>query len=202
MRLFPLIIGGYLLGSIPTAYLVGRAHGGIDIREHGTKNMGASNTHMVLGVFNGALVLIIDVAKGTAAVFLGRWLTPDVLWAPYAAGTLAVIGHIYPVFAGFRGGKGAATIAGFALGIHYLLGLGVLGIFSVVGFIINSLAVSSMLGFAFFPIVVLVGAAPWPAVAWTIVAAGLCIYRHWPNLQKFLRGEEIPFRSGLMRKHD
>lgn len=200
LLLITALLLGYLAGSFPTAYIVGKVRSGIDIRDHGTKNMGASNVHLVFGIVYGAAVMVIDTAKGLIAVLIGRWLVPDVAWVPYAAGTMAVFGHVFPIFAGFRGGKGAATIAGVALGIHFLLGLGVLAVYGVIGFIVNTLAISSMLGFLLIPVVVFLSSAPWPAVLWSAAASALCIYRHWPNLQRYRRGEEIRFRDGLLRK--
>ena len=105
------IIGGYIIGSFPTAYLVGRFRRDLDIREVGTRNMGAMNVFYTMGAGYGILVLLIDIGKGAAAVFLARSLgMPDEV--QLAAGGMAVIGHGFPVFLKFRGGKGGATCIG------------------------------------------------------------------------------------------
>ncbi len=105
------LAGAYILGSFPTAYIVGRFRRGIDIRKVGTRNMGAMNVVYSLGIAYGILVLIIDIAKGIAAILLARWL--DVAFIiQLAAGGIAVIGHIFSVFLGFRGGKGGAVCIG------------------------------------------------------------------------------------------
>ena len=105
------IIISYLLGSFPTAYLMGRLRKGIDIREVGTRNMGAMNVIYNVGMPEGILVLFTDAIKGAAAVFLARWLgTP--LEIQLAAGAIAVIGHAFPVFLKFHGGRGGATVVG------------------------------------------------------------------------------------------
>ena len=105
------IIISYLIGSFPAAYLMGRFRKGIDIRKVGTRNMGAMNVIYNVGMAEGILVLFIDAIKGAAAVFLARWLgTPHEI--QLAAGAVAVIGHGFPVFLKFRGGRGGATVVG------------------------------------------------------------------------------------------
>jgi len=105
------IAGAYLIGSFPTAYIVGRLRKGIDIRKVGTRNMGAMNAIYSLGIVYGLIVLIVDIAKGIAAVFLARWLEVGFI-IQLAAGGTAIIGHIFPVFLSFRGGKGGAVCIG------------------------------------------------------------------------------------------
>lgn len=105
------IIAAYLIGSLPTAYLVGRMRRGIDIREVGSRNMGAMNVFYTVGVAYGVLVLLVDIGKGVLAVFLARELGTSFA-IQLAAGGMAVIGHGFPVFLKFRGGKGGATCIG------------------------------------------------------------------------------------------
>ncbi len=105
------IAGAYLLGSIPTAYIVGHLRKGIDIREVGSRNMGAMNVFYKVGMVSGLLVLAVDIGKGAAAVLLARWLGVPVI-AELLAGATAVIGHSFPVWLRFRGGKGGATLIG------------------------------------------------------------------------------------------
>ncbi|SNS02935.1 glycerol-3-phosphate 1-O-acyltransferase PlsY [Hymenobacter mucosus] len=125
---FPLILGlllaAYLIGSIPTALWVGRWFYGLDIREHGSGNSGATNTFRVLGKKPGSVVMAIDVLKGWAATSLagvmlnqGAIQPEQLLYFQLACGVLAVLGHIYPIYAGFRGGKGVATVLGMMLAI-------------------------------------------------------------------------------------
>ena len=114
------IISGYLLGSIPSAYLAGRLRKGIDIREVGSKNMGAMNVYYEVGRIEAVLVTLVDLGKGIGAILLVRWVSGNPLISPFdlLAGLTciaAVIGHIFPVFLKFRGGKGAATAIGALL---------------------------------------------------------------------------------------
>jgi glycerol-3-phosphate acyltransferase PlsY len=114
------IITGYIFGSIPAAYLIGRLKKGIDIREVGSKNMGAVNVYYEVGRIEAVLVSLVDLGKGIGAILLVRWLSGNPLIAPFdfltgIAGVAAVIGHIFPVFLKFRGGKGGATTIGILL---------------------------------------------------------------------------------------
>ena len=108
------IISGYILGSIPSAYLVARLRKGIDIREVGSKNMGAMNVYYQVGPMEAALVLLVDVGKGIAAILLARWLDLSLTFQ-LLTGLAAVVGHAFPVFLKFRGGKGGATSLGILL---------------------------------------------------------------------------------------
>ena len=114
------IIIGYLLGSIPSAYLAGRLRKGIDIREVGSKNMGAMNVYYEVGLMEAVLVTLVDLGKGIGAVLLVRWLSGSPLISPFdlltgLTGAAAVMGHVFPVFLKFRGGKGGATAIGILL---------------------------------------------------------------------------------------
>jgi len=114
------IIIGYLLGSFPSAYLAGRLRRGIDIREVGSKNMGAMNVFYEVGPMEAVLVTLADLGKGVGAILLVRWLSGNPLILPFdlltgIAGVAAIIGHIFPVFLKFHGGKGAATAIGILI---------------------------------------------------------------------------------------
>ncbi len=108
------IIIGYLLGSIPTAYIVGRLRKGVDIRDIGSRNMGAANVMREIGIHEGILVVVIDIGKGAGAILVAQTLDISELWV-FGAGFAALVGHNFPVFAGFRGGRGTATIMGIFL---------------------------------------------------------------------------------------
>jgi glycerol-3-phosphate acyltransferase PlsY len=108
------IISGYLLGSIPTAYIVARLRKGIDIRNVGSGNMGGANVMREIGTHEGIFVGLIDIAKGAVAILIAQALNISELWV-FGAGFAALVGHNFPVFAGFRGGKGSATVIGIFL---------------------------------------------------------------------------------------
>jgi len=111
---FIALICGYFLGSIPVAYIAGRLKKGIDIRNVGSKNMGAMNVYYEVGLIEAVLVLLADVSKGIGAILLARWLGVSVVFQ-LLAGLAAVIGHTFPIFLRFRGGKGGATTIGILL---------------------------------------------------------------------------------------
>ena len=131
------LIGAYLLGSIPTAFIIGKFRKGTDIREVGSKNMGAMNVIYNVGFWWGALVLLIDIGKGVIAMVVAKMLLmPDIPLAYYAAGVVVILGHNFPVFLRFRGGKGGATAVGvlsflmFPAG--FLVGLVTFGLFMLI----------------------------------------------------------------------
>src|SRR5574343_1108513 len=130
----------YLIGTMPTALWVGKAFFGIDIREHGSGNSGATNTFRVLGKKAGTAVLLIDVIKGLTAASLVRYLdffeidTVRFVNLQLLFGLSSVLGHIFPIYAKFKGGKGIATLLGMVIGIHYLSALVCLGLFVVILF--------------------------------------------------------------------
>lgn len=122
-----IIILAYLLGSIPSGLIVGKVFYGVDIREHGSGNLGGTNTFRTLGVKAGMIVTIADILKGTLAASLPFFFGSDM--HHLVAGVFAVIGHMYPLFAGFRGGKAVATSGGVLLAYVPLMFLIILGVF-------------------------------------------------------------------------
>jgi len=192
------ILLSYLLGSIPTSVWTGKLFHGIDIREHGSGNAGATNTIRVLGWKTGIPVLIIDLAKGWTAGMLPFFFA---LAAEKSAllvnlqiicGMAAVSGHIFPLFAGFRGGKGVATIFGALLAIHPLLTLSGIGVFLIVLVITGIVSVSSMSAGISFPLL-LFTLFDTPSLffrIFSIVVAIALIITHRENIRRLLKGEE------------
>ncbi|OUJ71628.1 glycerol-3-phosphate 1-O-acyltransferase PlsY [Hymenobacter crusticola] len=200
----PIVLGllvlAYLLGSIPTALWVGQRFFGLDIREHGSGNAGATNTFRVLGKKPGSLVMAVDVLKGWAATSLAQVMLQQgaiqegqLLYFQLACGILAVLGHIYPVFAGFRGGKGVATVLGMMLAIAPLTVGVCLLVFLAMLFIWRYVSLSSMTaGLAFALLQLLPPFRPDNSLLliFGFVLAGLLIYTHRANIQRLLAGTE------------
>ena len=192
------VIAAYLLGSIPTAVWMGRAFHGIDVREHGSGNAGTTNTIRVLGWKTGIPVLVIDMAKGWLAAMLPVFLkiappgSAQMTNLQIMTGLIAILGHIFPLYAGFRGGKGVATVAGAMLAIHPFLTLACFGVFLIVLLLTGIVSVSSMsMGIA-FP-VFLFTLFDTPSLLFKIfsvfVAVALLI-THRNNIKRLLKGEE------------
>jgi acyl phosphate:glycerol-3-phosphate acyltransferase len=194
----------YLLGSVATAVWVGRIFHGIDVREHGSGNAGATNVIRVLGWKTGIPVLLIDVFKGWLAAMLPvifNLAEPEsalLTNLQILAGISVVLGHIFPVFASFRGGKGVATIFGVLLAINPLLTISCFGVFLCVLLISGYVSLSSMSAGMAFPIFLFVFFET-PSVffkVFSVVVAIAIILTHRKNISRLLKGEE----SKLIRK--
>ncbi len=154
---------GYLLGSVPPAYLLVRLVKGVDIRTMGTGNVGALNVYQHLGLWGGVAVLAADVSKGVVAVFLPLWLgAPD--WARFASAFAVVAGHTWPVFLGFRGGKGAATILGVGLALAPPLAAVVLIPVVISAVTIKNVVVGVAVAFLLFNILTIATGESWALV--------------------------------------
>jgi len=144
---------GYLLGSIPSAYIMARLRKGVDIRQLGVGNVGAANVVRHVGVWEGIVVGLADIAKGAATILIAQALNVSQLWL-LGAGFSALLGHNFPIFAGFRGGKGSATTFGiFLILAPKAIGI-VFGIVAVPFFITRNFAFAICVGFIFLPLLI------------------------------------------------
>ena len=193
-----LIIFAYLIGSIPTALIISKSFFNIDIRDYGSGNMGATNTFRVLGSKFGTIVMIFDILKGVCAVALFMFLPHyqfdewDRTNLMVGLGLAAVLGHIFPIFAQFRGGKGVATLFGMILTVQPVIALSCVGVFLLVLYLTRYVSLSSILAGISLPICVL-----WiwndDVILYRIFAllvAALIIVTHQKNIVKILRGSE------------
>jgi glycerol-3-phosphate acyltransferase PlsY len=188
----------YLLGSVPTAVWAGKLFQDIDVREHGSGNAGAANAIRVLGWKIGIPVLLIDMLKGWLSAMLPVFFglaepgTALITNLQILTGLIAILGHIFPVFAGFRGGKGVATVFGVLLAVHPLLTLSCLGVFLIVFLATRIVSVSSMSAGIAFP-VFLFTLFDTPSLIFKIfsifVAVALLI-THRNNIKRLIKGEE------------
>ncbi len=145
------IIIGYLLGSIPTAFIVSRTRKGIDIRNIGSRNMGGANVMREVGAREGILVGLVDIAKGAGAILVAQALDIPQLWV-FGAGFAALVGHNFPVFARFRGGRGAATIIGIFLALAPEAMLITLVVVAIPFFTTRKFGAALLIGFALLPL--------------------------------------------------
>jgi acyl phosphate:glycerol-3-phosphate acyltransferase len=192
------LVFAYVLGSIPASVWIGKAFHNIDVREHGSGNAGTTNTIRVLGWKTGIPVLLIDLGKGWLATMLPVFMKvaePDSITEinlQIVAGVIAIFGHIFPVLAGFRGGKGVATAFGVLLALQPILTLSCLGVFLIVLFSTGIVSVSSMSAGIAFPIL-LFTLFETPSDAFKIFAVFVAIallITHRENIGRLLRGEE------------
>jgi glycerol-3-phosphate acyltransferase PlsY len=200
-----LLIGAYLLGSIPTAVWIGKYFYRIDVREYGSGNAGATNTFRVLGKKAGVPVLLIDVLKGFAAVNLAYIsnYTPhsnQFINLQLVLGIASLIGHIFPIFASFRGGKGIATLLGIVLAIHMPAALIAMGIFVIVLLASSYVSLSSMIAAVLFPFIVIgIFKETVPSlVIFSILIAIMVLITHQKNIERLLRREES--KAKLIKK--
>jgi len=193
-----IIIGAYLLGSIPSAVWIGKAAKGVDVREHGSKNAGATNTMRVLGVKTGIPVLLIDICKGYAAVTLALFsptfdpLTNAFVNFQLVLGAAAVLGHVFPVFAGFRGGKGVATIVGVLLALHWQATLIAIAVFLITLLISHYVSLGSLIMGLSFPISVICifKTDSISLKIFSVAVSILLLVTHRKNISRLLKGKE------------
>ena len=210
MHLTAAIILSYLLGSFPTAYLFGKWYKGIDIRQHGSGNVGATNTFRVLGKGPGFCVLAVDILKGTAALLVvGPLLGVQSAAGMVLLGVAVVCGHNWTVFLNFKGGKGIATslgvLIGMTVGFPSLIVVLVLAVavWAAVLFVWKYISLASVVSAALLPILMIVFDQPAELVAMGAVFCVFVIYRHRSNISRIRQGTEprvpLPFSKNTSR---
>lgn len=194
MNLIIAIAIGYSLGNIMTAYILGRLRG-IDIREEGTKNVGASNAVVVMGWPYGVITWAIDILKAALAVWIVQAIMPDMRDIQVIAGFSAVIGHLYPVILKFKGGKGASSIFGMMLGVNWKVALAMAITLTLITLITDYIALGTI---AMFSIVFLYFIFEGYGIIPIMLALAfllLVIYKHRENIQRIIKGEELGLRE-------
>ncbi len=189
------LLASYFVGAIPTSYLAGRLFRGIDLREHGSRNLGATNVYRTLGWRYAIPVGLVDIAKGAVPVLVfGPQVSDSQLFA-LACGLAAILGHVFSVFVRFRGGKGVATAAGVMLGLAPMA----IGVAAVTWLLVLKLSgyvsLASIVGAAVFPVAVYLLQRPdQPEVLWLdgLVAVAI-IWLHRANIRRLLNGTESRF---------
>ncbi len=193
------VIVGYLLGSLSFAVIVSRIYAHDDVRNHGSHNAGMTNVLRVYGVLPAVFTLLGDFAKGILAVLFGRMIFEALgitgLDAGYISGLAALLGHLFPVWFGFKGGKGVLTSIGIMLAINPVAILIILAVMLPFVFIVRIVSLASILGAAFYPLVTYLlnvfGNEPvlWDT-GWSAVFAALVIWMHRSNIKRLLNGTE------------
>lgn len=208
MKELLLIIIAYLIGSVPTALIISRKYFGIDIRDYGSGNMGATNAFRILGPKFGIIIMVLDIIKGMLAVglfyFLPEYLSNELLRTNFmiGLGLSAVLGHIFPIFANFKGGKGVATILGMLIAIQPVVALCCLAVFAIVLFFTRYVSLSSILAAIMLPVSVL-----W---IWNeheilyrvfaLLVALMVVLTHQKNISRLIKGHES--RMPILKHRD
>ncbi len=205
-----LILAAYLIGSIPSSVWIGKIFFHLDIREYGSGNAGAANTFRTLGWKAGISVLLFDAFKGYISVRLAHYaqIFPEpsdaFMTQELILGTIAALGHIFPVYARFKGGKGVATFLGVALAIAPLATLISLGVYVIVVIAFNYISLGSISAGIMFPISVtfILKTQYTSLIIFSILVALLLIYTHRSNIKRIIRGEESRASDLFKKKKD
>lgn len=184
------VIFSYLLGSVSFSVVLAKSLKGIDIRQHGSGNAGATNTLRVLGKGPAIMVLALDVLKGIAAVWIGRWLGGEYVWVPLLCGLAAIIGHNWPLYFRFRGGKGIATTIGVMATLFFFPALyaGIIAILSIV--ITRYVSLGSLLFVLLTPLFLVLGGEIGPYLWTSLIIFVFAFWRHRTNIVKLVQGKE------------
>ncbi len=199
------IVLSYFAGSFPTSIITGRVLRGIDIRKHGSGNAGGTNVFRVLGWKPGLFVMLFDFFKGFAATYWISMIAANTTVIDYSAvqliaGCCAIFGHIWTVFAGFRGGKGVGTAAGMLVALYPLALVICLAVFFIAFLITRIVSVGSILAALTFPLVLTLfrygfdQQMPKTLYLFSFFAAALLLYTHRSNIRRLLKGEENKFK--------
>ncbi|MCS4485375.1 glycerol-3-phosphate 1-O-acyltransferase PlsY [Staphylococcus americanisciuri] len=187
MALCLLFIASYLIGSIPSGYLIGKIFFKKDIRDFGSGNTGATNSFRVLGKPAGFAVTFFDIFKGFIVVFFPLWFSIDI--HGLIVGIFAIIGHVYPIYLKFKGGKAVATSAGVLLAVNPLLFLVLITIFFVILYLTKYVSLSSIIA-ACCCVIGSIFVQDYILLIVSVIVASLLIYRHTSNIKRILKGTE------------
>jgi glycerol-3-phosphate acyltransferase PlsY len=192
-----LLVASYLLGAFPTSFVVARRALGIDLRQHGSGNLGATNAFRVLGWRAATPIFIVDIFKGWfPAFFFVRWdVAPAFEWA-LAYGAAAIFGHVFSIYVGFRGGKGVATGSGVFLALAPFAVLVGLLVWATLVYLTGYVSLASIAAALLLPLLVFAFRAPMPVFWLSVGLATFVLYAHRANIVRLRRGEEHRFRRG------
>jgi acyl phosphate:glycerol-3-phosphate acyltransferase len=183
-----LLLGGYILGSVPTGFLVGRAWG-VDVRRTGSGNIGMANVLRSVGKWPAVITMAGDMLKGFVPVFLARFLTENE-WVIAAVALAALMGHCWPVFLGFKGGKAVATGAGTTIALAPVAGLALFAFWWGVVLVSRYTSLGAISVMLVSPIAFLVTGQPMPYVLYTVIGGSLVLWRHKENARALIKGTE------------
>lgn len=187
------ILMGYLLGCFNLAFIISKVKK-VDLQNTGSKNLGASNTFITVGKGLGVLVGACDIFKCTLVVILARLIFPDIDYLPYIAGVACVMGHMFPFYLKFKGGKGFASFLGMSLGIHwkYFIVIGICII--LITLITKYIVLATMATVISYPVFLFFDTQNWIIVTMVAILSCIIIMKHYKNLIRIAKGEEFKFK--------
>ena len=188
------ILLGYLLGSLSPAALISKLKKS-DLRTQGTKNLGASNTLLTFGKAWGALVMLFDIAKAYLAYKLAQWICPAVSLIGMLAGSAAVVGHIFPFYLKFKGGKGLAAYGGLVLACDPMVFCGLLVLATILIIVTNHSSIMPMTAAVLFPILLFIRTQSIPMTVIAALISALMAWKHRENLMQAIRNEDLQIRK-------
>ncbi len=191
---------GYLFGCFQTAYIIGKLKQNIDIRLLGSNNAGASNVTRVLGWKYGIITAIFDILKGTAAVIIVGKLFPSHPALLFTAGAFVVIGHIFPIFLSFKGGKGTASLIGISLAINIKIVIIIILALVIITIITDYIALGSLAMYTLFPILTFFYKYQLSCIIIVTLLCFIGYYKHTINIKRMLAGEEVGLRQVARKK--
>ncbi len=194
------MLSGYVLGAVPTGFLVGWAYG-VDVRRVGSGNIGTANVMRAAGKWAAIFTLLGDMLKGLVPVVAARLVTEDE-WVVAAVALAAVVGHCWPIFLRFKGGKGVATGAGTSIGLAPVVGLGLFAFWWAVVLVSRYTSLGAILVMVLSPVAFLLTGQPAPYVLYTIAGGALVLWRHRENVRALLKGTERKIGQKAGKKGD
>ncbi|MBQ8033486.1 MAG: glycerol-3-phosphate 1-O-acyltransferase PlsY [Elusimicrobiaceae bacterium] len=195
-----LILFSYLIGSIPTGYLIAKHTMHIDIREHGSGNPGAANVYRIVGKWAGVCTFLIDAIKGYVPVLLARHFCPDIYAIAIVCGVVAILGHMWTIYLKFRGGKGVATSAGVFLALAPVPT--VLAFLTFVALVAKwgRISIGSIFACVVLPVASWCMSYPLAEKIMATAVGALVIYKHIPNIKRLLAQNELKFEDGAKKR--
>lgn len=200
MAYFIMCVIGYLLGCANLAVLLAKIKG-VDLASGGSGNPGASNATILMGWHAGVLVAVHDAGKALLAIILAKLLFPNTDGVAAVAGAACVLGHIFPVFLKFKGGKGFASYIGMMLALNWKFALIVLAAVVIVTVVFDYLVIGTTLTVTSLPVYLVITSAGWIAIVAACIATVVIIYRHRVNYVRICKGTEIGLRSTIKGEH-
>lgn len=190
---------GYFSGCFQTAYIVGKYFKKIDIREHGSNNAGASNVTTIMGWKFGIITALIDISKAILAILLVRFLFPGSQDLVFVAGAAVILGHIFPVFLKFKGGKGLASLVGMLLAVDIKIALLIMAAIAIITLVTDYIAIGALTAYSIVPLFTFLSDYPKFCTMLALMLVLLAFYKHQINIVRIMHHEEKGLR-GVMKK--